>query len=218
MSTKQQQKTIQHSEMFNEFVDFSNEEKIDQFFGAMPVSHSYSIKDIKEMGLSMADNVTFPDNTPVREIAESILNAPYEIGNLWTIAECEHTDNIGSKWGVERTHTEPYLIARIYQQYGNKIGFRLFTVPYHSREHRFDLSGVKYRQQSERKNATVLDNLNRLLSEWVKDCPELTIFTLLNAYDSYTHNPNTLRTDKNVTRFSMKCKKWVFTLAQQIGA
>ena len=211
MSAKQQQKTSQHNEMFNEFVDFSDDGKIDQIFGTMPVSHSYSIKDIRDIGLSIGDNVTFPDDTPVREIAEAILNAPFEMGNLWTIAECEHTDNIGSKWGVERTHIEPYLIARIYDN-GN---FRMLTVPYHSREHRFDLSGVKYRQQSERKNGTVLGNLNSLLSDWIKDCPELTIFTLLNAYDSYTHNPDTLRTDKNVTRFSMKCKKWVFALAQQ---
>ena len=193
------------------YMDFSSSETEPDTITQSKVSHPYSIKDIRDIGLSIGDNVIFPDETPVREIAETILNAPYEMGNLWTIAECQHTDNIGAKWGVERTHIEPYLIARI-----NENGlFRMLTVPYHSREHRFNLSGVKYCGQSDRKNATVLDNLQTLLNEWVKDCPELTIFTMLNAYDSYTHNPETKRNDKNVTRFGMKCKKWVLALARE---
>ena len=173
-----------------------------------PTTHDYyTIKDIREMGLRINDYIASNDGVSPLTIAESIATAPLSMGEMWTIAECEHTTNgVGKGWGLTQHTTTPYLIARVLD---GAMKFRLIIGQYRSNVYEYgDKDKANYRlTNTPKRSDRTFKSLVRLLEKWRAELPQLTIYMLLNAYSEYSDKAE--RNHKNVSDFSVRYKKRV---------
>ena len=202
MNTKQQQKASQQLEMFSDFVDFSDESN-----GGSPntrslVSHwGITLKQLKELELRHSDYIEYPEIISLRTIAESMINS--QIPYMWTIQEGNYTNEYGYTYEVA------YIIGKTPEK-------GIFYDLYHPTGHEYNTEKpANYNSGETKKRAVkVYQALVKVCEKWQQETPELTIFTVLNAYDKFVHNPD--NTHKDVNTFARSMKKTVRTYA--IGA
>ena len=199
MNATQQQKASQHNEMFCEYVDFSDNEKIrSENFGCLVSHWGMTLKQLKELELRHADYVEYPDIISLRTIAESMLLSPMPY--MWTIQEGNYTNEYGY------TYVVPYVIGKTPDK-------GIFYDLYHPSGYEYNTEKpANYNSGQLKKRAIkVYQSLVKVCEKWQQEIPELTIFTVLNAYDKFTHDP--ANNHKDVNTFSRSMKKAVKTYA-----
>ena len=153
-------------------------------------------KTLKELELRQSDYYAYPECISLRTICESMLlstDRPY----MWTIQQGNYTNK------YLLTYEMPYLIAKTPDR-------GLFVSIYRDLEHQYNIQQVNYNNgQKNRRKSNVYKALIKVLDKWRADIPQLTIYTLLNAYDSYVSNPATPSDRKKVSRFATTQKKAV---------
>ena len=195
MNTKQQQNASQRNEMFSEFVDFSDGEIFGSENFGSTVSHwGITLKQLKEMELRHTDYVEYPEIISLRTIAESMALSPMPY--MWTIQEGNYTNEYGY------TYEMAYIIGKTPEK-------GIFYDLYHPSDYQYNTEKTaNYNNGQLKKRAIkVYQSLTKVCENWQKETPELTIFTVLNAYDKFTHNPN--NTHKDVNTFARSMKKTV---------
>ena len=152
-----------------------------------------SIRDLRELELGQSDYYAYPDIISLRTIAESMLLSP--VPYIWTIQIGNYTNFYGI------TYEMPYIIGKTPDK---GIFYALFTDSIHE----YDLTTVNYHAGDSAKRVKSRYNaLCKLFKEWKYDIPNLTIYTLLNAYKRFSDLTDS--SHRNVSEFSKSCKKAV---------
>lgn len=152
-----------------------------------------SIRSLKKMELCTTDYIAYPDILSLRTIAESMILSP--IPYIWTIQLGNYTNFYGI------TYEMPYVIGKTPEK-GIFYGLYTDTV------HEYNLTHVNYHAgDKNRRSIGKIANLCRIYEKWVNDIPDLTMFTLVNAYNRYSDLTDSAH--KSVSEFAKSCKKAV---------
>ena len=152
-----------------------------------------SIHQLKELELGQSDYIAYPDIISLRTVAESMVLS--QIPYMWTIQIGNYTNFYGI------TYEMPYIIGKTPEK-GIFYGLYTDTV------HEYNLTHVNYHNGDNAKRVKSKYNaLCKLYNKWKTEIPDLTIFTLLNAYSVYSAKTDSFH--KNVSEFSKSCKKAV---------